>query len=101
MLQEFYGEIAGRETFADVAIALQVFLHVANAVLYLVSVVYVDMSQRVLLVCPLVNLNNSGEEVVHSASVPEDGRHEREAQQFAKVTDVQFVASSLKFVVHV
>ena len=85
VLQQFDGQIARRELPAQLVVLLQVFLHVLDTVLNLVSVVDVDVPDGMLFELSLVYLDNGVEQLADAPSVLENRGHHGESQQFAQL----------------
>ena len=99
VLQQFDGQIARRIALADMLVGLQVLLNVADALLYLVAVVDVQMARGPLLA--LVDLDDSPEEILDAQARLERGGTHGHAEERRQRGDVHRVAAALKLVVHV
>ena len=99
MLQQFQCHVAGGEVLVYGGVGLQVALYVADAVLYLVSVVDVQVAGG--LVGVFVDLYDGLEQVFHAFAALERGGHHRHAEQGGENLAVHVVAAALKLVVHV
>ena len=102
VLQKFDSEVAGGIALAQVDLLLEVLLHVADAVLNLVTVVDMDMS-RVGMVAlhALVEADDGMEEFLHTAPRGEDRGHHRYAEEAGELLHAEGVAPLLGLVVHI
>ena len=75
-LKKFDGKITGRELLAHIEFLFQVFLHVLDTVLNLMTVVDMDMTKmRIRVLGALVSLNDSVEKFLNTLSRSENGRN--------------------------
>ena len=102
VLQKFDSEVAGGIALAQVDLLLEVLLHIADAVLDLVTVVDVDMA-RVGMVAlhALVEADDGMEEFLHTAPRGEDRGHHRYAEEAGELLHAECVAPLLGLVVHI
>ena len=102
ILQQLDGEVTGRVALADGIICLQIFLDMLDAVLYLMSVVDVDMaivSAGIFLA--FVEFDDGLEELIHASTIGEDGRNHRDTEEFAQFVVVDVIATLFGFIKHV
>lgn len=82
VLKELYGKIARRELLTHVELFFQMLLHVLDAVLYLMAVVDVDVTEvQTLVLRSLVSLNDGMEEFLNAHTGLEHRRHHRNAEE--------------------
>ncbi len=73
-----------------------------DAVLYLMSVIDVDMAiVRIGVLLGLIEFDDGVEKFIYSSSVGEDGRNHRESEEFAELVVVDVVATLLCLVKHI
>ena len=102
VFEELDGEVAGGILLAQLGVFLQVLLHLPDAVLYLVSVVDVDVAEAGRLVLlALVDGDDLPEKLLHAASAGEHRRHHRRAEQLGEPPDVDVVAALFGLVEHI
>ena len=99
VLQQFQGEVSGRVVLGDMLVGLQVFLDMGDTILYLMSVI--DMQVARPFVGALIHLDDGAEQVLHAFTAFERGGNHRDAEQIAERVEVHLVAAALKLVVHV
>ena len=102
MLQKFDSEVAGGIALAQVDLLLEVLLHIADAVLDLVTVVDVDMARvGMVALYALVEADDGMEEFLHTAPRGEDRGHHRHAEEAGELLHAEGVAPLLGLVVHI
>ena len=92
ILRRLDREVSGRVALADGIICLQIFLDMFDAVLYLMSVVDVDMAiVSAGISFAFVEFDDGLEELVHASAVGEDGRNHRDTEEFAQFVVVDVI----------
>ena len=102
ILQQLDGEVTGGVTLADGIICLQILLDMLDTMLYLMSVVDVDMaivSAGIFLA--FVEFDDGLEELIHASTIGEDGRNHRDTEEFAQLVVVDVIATLFGFIKHV
>ena len=99
MFQQLQREVSGGVVLGDMLIGLQVFLNVADAILYLMTVV--DMQVSGELAGSLIYLDDGSEEVFYACTVLKGCGNHRDAEESAQGVDVHMVTTTLKLVIHV
>ena len=102
VLKQFDGQVARRVALAQSVLLLQVILYLGNAVLYLMTMLDVDVAEvGVGTLRSLIHLNHLMEEFLHTATRGEHRGlhgHTKEARQGI---EVDVVASLLRLVKHI
>ena len=80
-------------------VGLQELLYVSDAILYLVSIV--DMQVTSLTAAAFIDLNDGAEEFLHAGTVLKRSGHHGHTEQRAERLQVDMVATAFEFVIHI
>ena len=102
VFQQFDGQKTGGVALADMRLLLEVLLYILDAMLYLMTVVDVDMAVvAVLILGTFVYLNDFMKQFLHAFAGFEHRGHHRHAEQLRQPVEVHIVAASLGLVKHI
>ena len=99
VLQQLQRQVSGGVVLRDMFVGLQVFLDVGDTVLYLVTIVDVQVSR--LFARAFIHLDHCLEEFLHALAALERGGNHRHTEQSAQHLQVKMVAATLELVIHV
>ena len=84
ILQEFDRQVSGGVALADAVICLQILLDMFDAMLYLMSVVDMDMTiVRSAIFLAFIEFDDGLEEFIYSSSIGEHSRNHGDSEELA------------------
>ena len=87
---------------AEFRVFLQMLLHLFNTILYLMSVVDMDMTELQRLVFfPFINGNNLAEEFLHTSTIGEYCWYHRHSEELRKLLCINMVTTLFSLIKHI
>ena len=102
MFQQFNGKITSRITTAEFRVFLQMLLHLFNTILYLMSVVDMDMTElRRLVFFPFINGDNLTEKFLHTSTIGKYRWHHWHSKEFRKLLCINMITTLFCLIKHI